>query len=232
MASPQQHRARSHTCLPTCEIGTVLLRAFLFGNQMNSKLILGVALCDKGKFPTKENGKTTHIYSIWRGMLLRCYCPVTQAKKPTYIGCSVDERFLKFQSFAEWASMQVGIDKDWQLDKDILIIGNRVYGPDTCVMAPPELNKAMRRAVTRKDGLPIGVTLSQRGKPYRARVYLDNGRCSVGQYDTVQEAYIAHLKVKCKHMRCLADKWRKEIPEKLYDAILGNVAKWEAEITD
>lgn len=39
MASPQQHRARSHTCLPTRAIGTVLLRAFLLENSMKNTML-------------------------------------------------------------------------------------------------------------------------------------------------------------------------------------------------
>lgn len=167
---------------------------------------------------------------MWGKMLARCYCPLTQEKKPSYVGCSVDERFLNFQEFAAWASRQVGVDLGWQLDKDILVIGNRVYGPDTCVMAPPELNKAMRRVAIKKDGLPIGVTLTQKGKPYRSVVRLNNDRLDLGRYDTIEQAYLVHLEAKCRHMRYLANKWRPEIPEKIYDAIVGHVNTWEKEL--
>lgn len=189
------------------------------------KLLYGIAECDKGSLPTKGS----RLHSIWTHMLRRCYCPETQIKKPTYVGCEVDARFLKFQAFAEWASKQPGSLADWQLDKDILILGNKIYGPDTCAFVPPELNKAMRRVATKPNGLPIGVTLSGRGKKYRASVCINDSYEHIGHFETVEEAFNAHVVRKCEHMLYLAEKWRFMISDRVYSAIIGHVEKWQQE---
>lgn len=47
-----------------------------------------------------------------------------------------------FSNFAEW------FDKHhvegWELDKDILVSGNRTYSPETCCFVPHEINVLFR----------------------------------------------------------------------------------------
>jgi hypothetical protein len=47
-----------------------------------------------------------------------------------------------FQNFAEWFCKNycdASMDK-WQLDKDIIVPGNRVYSPETCCFVPNAVN--------------------------------------------------------------------------------------------
>lgn len=62
-----------------------------------------------------------------------------------YIGCTVHEDWHNFQNFAEWAYKKPQAwfmegDKIWELDKDSLVEGNKVYCADRCTFLPPELN--------------------------------------------------------------------------------------------
>lgn len=77
-------------------------------------------------------------YSTWTSMLKRCYSAKVQEKYPTYIGCSVSDEWLVFSKFKAWMEKQ-----DFEgnhLDKDLLVEGNKVYGPDTCVFIAPLIN--------------------------------------------------------------------------------------------
>jgi len=92
---------------------------------------------------------------VWRNMLMRCYCAKYQAKRPTYIGCSVVPKWLSFTAFRAWM-----IGQDWQgrvLDKDLLFPGNKVYGPDTCVFISHGLNSFTTDRAADRGEWPIGV---------------------------------------------------------------------------
>lgn len=77
-------------------------------------------------------------YQKWIHMINRCYNKNTHKNQPRYIGCSVDSKWLRFSNFRDWMS-----SKDWEgkaLDKDLLVEGNKIYGEDTCVFIPQDLN--------------------------------------------------------------------------------------------
>ncbi len=100
--------------------------------------VCAVGFVSEGNFKTTIDGKDTKIYKTWRHMLERCYDKKYQAKRPTYIGCSVCAEWHNFQIFAEWMSEQDYEGK--QLDKDIKVKGNKVYSPDTCTFVTLDKN--------------------------------------------------------------------------------------------
>lgn len=114
------------------------------------KLVFGVGTNDAGytvvKYETTEvNGVRKrklvwrcHYYQVWKDMIVRCYSAKVQEKYPTYIGCSVADEWLTFSAFKSWMAEQ-----DFEgnhLDKDLLVEGNKVYGPDTSVFIAPLVN--------------------------------------------------------------------------------------------
>tara|TARA_R110000744_G_scaffold170264_2_gene288409 strand:- start:13941 stop:14603 length:663 start_codon:yes stop_codon:yes gene_type:complete len=98
----------------------------------------GVGYVGEGKHLSSINGKQTLAYSRWRAILRRCYCPKQQKITPQYIGCTVATEWYNFQNFAEWFTKHY--IKGMQLDKDIIIKGNREYSPDKCIFVTPQRN--------------------------------------------------------------------------------------------
>jgi len=104
------------------------------------KSVYGVGYMGEGMFPCTVNGKRTRLYLTWSRMLQRCYCEAVQKNQPAYVGCEVCERWHNFQNFAadahylpgfeEW--YEAGEGSRWALDKDGIVEGNKVYGPDAC----------------------------------------------------------------------------------------------------
>lgn len=94
--------------------------------------VWGLGYIGAGKYKAKIKNKNTPAYEAWNGIFKRCYSLKYQEKKPTYAGCSVDPVWFNFQTFAEWyyASYFAGC----QVDKDILVEDNKVYGPTTCLL--------------------------------------------------------------------------------------------------
>lgn len=92
-------------------------------------------------------GTQTKAYTCWAGMLRRCYSEHNQKKSPTYIGCYVCKEWHNFQIFCEWYIDNYPKDGNkYQLDKDILIEGNREYSPDNCIFTTPKDNAVKANA--------------------------------------------------------------------------------------
>lgn len=106
-------------------------------------------------------------YQAWASMMKRCYSANVQAEFKTYSGCSVAPEWRKFSAFREWMNRQ-----PWegnQLDKDILVPGNKVYGPDTCVFVSGGLNSLMTGSDAARIKLPIGVSLHKQSGKFQAQ---------------------------------------------------------------
>lgn len=103
------------------------------------------------------------IYRTWKNMLNRC----TSISFPTYEECRVCDEWLSFKGFHAWMA-----DKDYagmDLDKDVLVRGNRVYGPEFCVFIPHALNSFLNDRALRRGPLPLGVTFHAQTRKYRAK---------------------------------------------------------------
>lgn len=91
-------------------------------------------------------------------MMSRCYRTNTQNQQPTYVGCTVHPDFMVFDDFALWHTNQIGSDHiDWHMDKDIVEVGNKVYGPDTCVFVPRDINNFLTKRNRNRGEFLIGV---------------------------------------------------------------------------
>lgn len=103
----------------------------------------------------QERTWTCPYYASWRGMIRRCYDKKYHADYPTYIGCTVSSEWLLFSNFRAWMIAHDHIGA--HLDKDILDIGNKVYGPETCVFLKPEVNTFLNDQKPSRGEWPIGV---------------------------------------------------------------------------
>lgn len=98
-----------------------------------SKIIAGVGYLGKGKYKSDKVG-----YQVWLDMIKRCYSPKSEHTARCYSGVTVDVEWHNYQNFAKW--FYENYTCGWQVDKDFLVRGNRVYGPETCVFLPRHLN--------------------------------------------------------------------------------------------
>lgn len=109
------------------------------------KTIYNIGYYGDGKYKARINNKKTLHYIKWFSMFNRCYNHKYHEKQPHYLGCSVSEEFHCFQDFAKWMDENwYEYDKMLELDKDLLIEGNKVYSPEACCFIPKEINNALR----------------------------------------------------------------------------------------
>ena len=190
------------------------------------KLVQGVGIND-GKYPTKVDGKMRKEYNLWTSMLKRCYSENYHKKKPTYLGCTVSDSFKDYTYFFEWCQTQIGFGKEgYQLDKDLLIKGNKLYSEDTCVFIPSVINLLILKADSSRGTMPIGVT--KNGKGFVARCKMYGKYKSLGTFNTPELAFNAYKTFKEAHIKELAEKYKDTISQRAYQALL----KYEVSIDD
>jgi len=100
--------------------------------------VRGVGYIGEGKYTSKVKGVTTKACELWRSILQRCYDEGHIKKNPTYRGCTVAEEWHNFQNFAKW--FETNYVEGYELDKDIRVEGNKVYGPNTCMFVSKQKN--------------------------------------------------------------------------------------------
>lgn len=141
-------------------------------------------------------------YQTWRNMLERCYSEKLQEKYPTYKGCSVDKEWLVFINFKSWMEKQ---DYEGnQLDKDILLQGNKFYSPDTCVFVSCAVNMFVIDRGNDRGEWPIGVYWNKSKGKFRARVAINGKLKHLGLFTCPQEAHKAWLAAKLELAYTLA----------------------------
>lgn len=137
--------------------------------EQSARLVRGVGVND-ATYKTQPviNGKREicPFYRKWADMLNRCYSEKELAKRPSYAGCSVAVEWLNFMAFREWMDRQAW--KGMHLDKDILVQGNRVYSPNTCIFVTQQLNKFMTDSGAARGEYPIGVEFQKIAGKFRS----------------------------------------------------------------
>ena len=175
------------------------------------------------KYPTRVNGIHTKEYTLWVSMLQRCYSEAFKKKYLTYDVCGASENFKSFEYFYEWCQKQVGFgNQDWQLDKDLLIEGNKVYSENTCVFIPSEVNLVLIKSDNIRGKHPIGVHWSNSNKAFVAKVKKNKGKQEhLGLFNTEIEAFNAYKKAKEAFVKEQANKWKDKIDIRAYEALMN-----------
>ena len=179
------------------------------------------------KYPSRVNGVLTKEYDLWKSMLRRCYNDGFKNKRPTYEGCGVSDKFRSYEYFYEWCNEQIGFDNDsngnpFQLDKDLLVKGNKVYSESTCVFIPSEINSLLIKCTASRGEHLIGVYWNKTANAFVARVRKNKG-CSehLGLFNTELEAFKAYKTAKESFIKEHANKWKSQIDPRAYNALMN-----------
>ena len=182
------------------------------------------------EYPIRVSGVLTKEYELWKSMLKRCYSDAFKKKRPTYEGCGVSDKFKNYEYFYEWCHKQTGFNNEgWQLDKDLLIKGNKVYSENTCVFIPSEINSLLIKCTASRGEHLIGVHWSKTANAFVARVSKNKGGSEhLGLFNTELEAFKAYKTTKETFVKEQANKWKSQIDPRAYEALMN----YTVEITD
>ena len=199
--------------------------AFKLGNLKNPYFKHYFNECYIGEDYGNINKKN---YTKWINMIKRCYDQDFKRKHPTYKDCFVCEEWKCYSNFNKWCNenyYEIG-NEIMDLDKDILVKGNKMYSPETCVFVPQKINKLFIKSNKVRGKYPIGVCKIK--NKFSSDCNKNGEHIHLGYFNTIEDAFITYKNEKEKYIKQVADEYRLKIPKKLYDAMY----KWEVEITD
>lgn len=181
------------------------------------------------------NLNRTKEYKIWCSILQRCFDEKTKEKWSVYNDAICCEEWLLFENFYNWLHSQDNFQQwlngeRWDIDKDILIKGNKIYSPETCILIPHNVNSLFTKSDRARGKYPIGV--SMHGKKYQVSCHntLDGKREFLGTYDSPQSAFRVYKKYKENLIKQVAEQEynKGNITNECYRAMID----YKVEITD
>ena len=202
-------------------IDTVAVRQIVTGNIKNpyTPSVYGFGYLGVGPYVSRVNNNLTLEYSVWANMLKRCYHPGYHLTHPTYIDCVVCDEWLNFQTFAHWYVNNGYYGLGYEIDKDLLVRGNKRYSADTCVMLPSAINGILSTKPTDTRTLPTGIYPCR--TKYQVKVCGGSNSTYVGVYPTLRLAVEAQRRAKKIIMNNLAEKYANSIDPRAYQALVN-----------
>lgn len=170
-----------------------------------------------GDSSAKINGKTKKGYSVWAGMIHRCY----DLKNKAYLECLVCDEWHNFSNFEKWFDCNYYEldDEEVELDKDILVKGNKIYSPETCIFTPKRINGLFVKS-NNDNEKSLGIVWKDRINKYEVRCAIgEHGRKYLGVYSTKEEAFNIYKKFKEDYVKQIAEEYKERIPKRLYEAL-------------
>lgn len=200
------------------------------------KSVYSVGYIGEGKYKVSEDTKHTKCYIVWVNMLKRCYCSEFHKKESSYINCEVCEEWLCFQNFAEWYyENYYEIENERMcLDKDILHKNNKIYSPENCIFVPHNINILFTKRDKLRGDYPIGIHYHKATKKFVVKCSIydfeenKKERKFLGYYDAPEKAFQVYKQFKEKYIKEVADYYKDQIPDKLYQALYN----YQVEIND
>lgn len=156
------------------------------------KLVYGVGINDANYKVSKK----CPFYDRWVHMLERCYSRKFLNRRKTYEGCTVHNDWLHFMNFRAWMMFQ-----DWegkQLDKDIIVPNNKIYGPDTCCFVDNKLNSLLTNRAAGRGDHPLGVTFCKNTRKFNAKCKLNGKNKNLGYFNSPNDAFEVYINFKSK----------------------------------
>lgn len=117
----------------------------------------------------------------------------------------MSSEWYTFSVFRLWMQEQHWHDK--QLDKDLILTGNKIYSPDTCVFISGGLNKFLLESTASRGPHQLGVSWNKHTRRFTA--VCCNPRTGkqehLGYFSHAEEAHLAWATKKLAHARSLAE---------------------------
>lgn len=184
--------------------------------------VCGLGYLGVGKHVKKINKVSSKVYSVWSSMIRRC----ENGKRSTYQDVKVCKEWECFQNFGDWFEENYKSHMEgWELDKDILIKGNKIYSPETCAFVPKEINNLFVKNDKGRGKLPIGVSFCKMTNKFKVSSEYGNGKTT---FDTPEQAFNTYKIAKENRIKEIADEWQPLIEDRVYQAMYN----YQVEITD
>ncbi len=184
------------------------------------KSVHGVGFLGEGPYQIHVGGEKTREFTIFSGMFERCYSSGAVINKPTYSDCYVRDDWHDFQAFAGWCNSQPEFKYEgYNLDKDLLVQGNKIYGPETCTFIPARINQLIN--VARVSGSWSEIK-QKWGFQYRD----ENGKATTKHFKNREQGFEWYKTNKERTVKRVADEYEKVIDKAAYEALYSWQVTW------
>lgn len=170
----------------------------------------------------------TKEYKTWCSILQRSFNEQYKKRCSVYQDVICCDEWLLFDNFYEWLHKQENFDKwicgdKWDIDKDILVKGNKIYSPNLCTLVLHSVNSLFTKSDKARGNLPIGVSKHYKKYQVSCQNTLLNHREFLGTYDTPEDAFIVYKKYKENLIKKVAqEEYSKgNITKQCYDAMMN-----------
>lgn len=160
------------------------------------------------KVRTVVNGKVTlcPFYRKWITIISRAYSEKSAVYRPPLVGNSIHSDWKYFSAFKLWMESKVWFGLE--IDKDIIVKGNKEYGPTTCCFVPKYINMLISPNNKNSTGLPLGAVASA-GCVGRYNATSQGGKSQyLGSFGDPMEAHRVWCLAKAKHIEDTVERWR------------------------
>lgn len=178
-------------------VGTNVTRGISKSCGKCNQIIYGFGVNDLCRTVTDDP-----IYFTWKRMIERCYAEVTLEKYPTYQDKHVSQEWKFATKFEEWMVRQSW--EGMELDKDLLVLGNKEYGPSTCSFVPKKINLVLGTSDGKRGDYMLGVCLHSTARhKFQSRC----GQTYLGLFDDEMSAHKVWQKAKAQDILKTIDWW-------------------------
>ena len=167
-------------------------------------------------------------YRLWVNLLSRCFCDKFKAKHPAYQDVTCCDEWLSFATFLEWLNKEVGYSgrpNGSDLDKDIVIKGNKAYSPETCSFVPQAVNKLLTDSGATRGEWPVGVRFHENTGSFHARMSCNSKSKHLGPYKTPEEAFAVYKIAKEAQIKVVAMQHKDVLKPTVFESLMS----WEIE---
>lgn len=224
-----------HAVVKWCSTGNlqrIRLDVIKLGNIKNPlhPSVEGVGYLGIGEYKANNHRR----YNSWASMLARCYRKRLKEKYPTYIDCSTIEDWHNYQAYAEYYESDRFRQDGWHLDKDLLIKGNKLYSPETCIFLPKELNNSglSFESTASKHGYK-GVAICPQSGKWMSVIWSNktlSSKTTGGRYVDIKDAAIDHLAGEIQKINFLIENYDGIIDPRGINAFYERIGQLENEM--
>lgn len=163
-----------------------------------NQIIYGFGVNDLDRVVTNDP-----VYFTWKRMIERCYAEITLEKSPTYEDKYVNSEWSLASKFESWM-----LNQTWQgmeLDKDLLILGNKEYSATTCSFIPKKVNLVLGTSDGKRGDYMLGVCLHSTARhKFQSRC----GQTYLGLFIDERSAHKVWQKAKSEDILKVVDWWQ------------------------
>lgn len=194
------------------------------------KSVKGVGYVGVGSFTPSSSRVKSREYKTWLLMMTRCYDAANHIKHPTYRDCSVHPDWHNFQNFAEWYVNNEFYGLGYYLDKDLLVKGNRVYSPETCVLVPNDINVLLNDNEKQRGDYPIGVSMNKKAKKFEVKIKRYGVKFHLGYFTDLDRACLTYNEAKVGYIKEVANKWKGRIDDRVFHSLIDSAEQYNLQL--